>query len=434
MIASSQLYLAAETRVYAVLVLNSTTFRGEAAVVAGILAMAVPGILLFSLPGLFIPYWKDALGATNAQLGWVTTVAVLSSGIFTYVAGVMRGWWGTRMMYVISLLMQVTALSLLLIFPHSLTAVYVWAAIGGISTTFAYSPSLSAVQEWFPLRGGLVTGMINVSFAGWAALASPIIAGALARIGFQATLSVLVGATIAFSIVAILLSTPKQVEFARLEELAAFSRSKNRVELSQSLTVSQAVRSASFWQMWVIWFAAGAATISMLPFSATYATYLNEHGVPVNTAAVITAFAIGNALIRIVIAAIIDRVCPVIIAACAFFGVGAGYLALTIVEAPTVLVVVALVAGIGLGTMFTTAPALLTPIFGIRYFGQIFGLVFAAYGIFGALAGPMVSSYLQESIGFHYAFVYLSALGFLAFAAVLAQGYSRHRIVTSTPE
>lgn len=388
-------------------------------------------MILFALPGLFIPYWKTALPASNAQLGWVTTFAVLASGIFTYVAGVARGRWGTRAMYVISLALQLLALALLLIFPRSLAAVYAWAAIAGTSTTFAYSPSLSAVQEWFPLRGGLVTGLINVSFAGWAALLAPAIASAVVAFGFTGTLYILGAVIVVFSLAAIALSTPRPLEKARIAELAELARANTSGPVRTSATVGQAVRSASFWQVWVIWFAAGAATISMLTFAATYSSYLNEHGAAINSVAVVTAFAAGNGLIRIAISFILDRVGPIVIAALAFFAVGAGYLALIFLQGQAVLTIVALIAGIGLGTMFTTAPSLLTPIFGFKYFGQIFGLVFAGYGIFGALAGPMLGSTLEEYIGFHSVFAYLAALGFLAFVTVLALGRTRARVLTS---
>ncbi|MDD7384819.1 MAG: MFS transporter [Actinomycetaceae bacterium] len=395
------------------------------ALIAAVMASFFPGVFLFCLPALFVSYWKTAIPASDTQLGWVTTLAVLASGFFTYLAGLARSRWGTRMMYVVSLVLMVSSLVIAITFPTSLWAAYVWAFIAGASTTFAYSPSLSAVQEWYPTRLGLTTGLINISFGLSAALASPIVARSLTHFGFTTTNAILITLMTVTMIVSIILSTPRRHEKARVAELSDDGISQ---PVRRSMTTNEALHSSPFWQIWLMWFAGGASAVTMLTFSATYSDYLNGHGVFVNTVAVVTAFAAGNGIIRLINAVIIDRVGPVIIDTIAFGALSLGYLALILTDNGHILTLVAFLGGSALGSIFTTSPSLITPIFGLKHFGQIFGLIFAAYGIFGALAGPLASTRLSSVIGYKPVFAYLAALSTLACLMVLALARTRKKM------
>lgn len=118
---------------------------------------------MFTLPPLFTAWWGAVTKASDASLGWVTTCAVLASGLLTYVAGIVRQQVGTRWMYVVATVLMLVSLAVVLVNPRSLPIAYVWALLSGASSAFTYSPSLTAVQEWFPRRLGLVTGLFCAS-------------------------------------------------------------------------------------------------------------------------------------------------------------------------------------------------------------------------------------------------------------------------------
>ena len=155
--------------------------------------------------------------------------------------------------------LMLVSLAVVLADPRSLPMAYVWALLSGASSAFTYSPSLTAVQEWFPRRVGLVTGLVNASFALPAAVAAPVVAGMLRNWGFTATVFALVVAVAVTQMVVIFLSTPHWLEKKRAEGLA-FAR---REISAPSVTTAQAVRTAAFWQVWAIWFAGGGAAITM---------------------------------------------------------------------------------------------------------------------------------------------------------------------------
>lgn len=226
--------------------------------------------------------------------------------------------------------------------------------------------------------------------------------------------------------VVIFLSTPYWLEKKHAEELAVARR-----EISgPAVTTAQAVRTPAFWQVWAMWLAGGGAAITMMTFAATYSSHLNDIGVQVSAVAAVTAFVSGNGLIRVVNAMLLDHISPTVIGGVTSVTLAFGYMLLGFVASGWALIVVAFLAGVALGTIFTISPVLLTPLFGIKHFGPIFGLAFTAYGIFGAFAGPMFSSYLAQRLGYGLVFIYLALLMFWAFFSVLAVGRSQRRMAT----
>ncbi|MSS45566.1 OFA family MFS transporter [Cutibacterium sp. WCA-380-WT-3A] len=381
---------------------------------------------MFTLPPLFTAWWEAATGASDASLGWVTTCAVLASGLLTYVAGIVRQQLGTRWMYIAATVLMLISLAVVLVNPRSLPTAYVWALLSGASSAFAYSPSLAAVQEWFPRRLGLVTGLVSASFALPAAAAAPAVGAMLRHWGFTVTIVALIVTISVTQVVAIILSTPHWLEKERAAGLTA-----SRTEIAAlSVTTTQAVRTPAFWQVWAIWFAGGGAAVAMMTLVATYSAHLNDVGVPVSAVAAITAFVSGNGLVRVFDAIVLDRIGPTVIGGIASLTLALGYALLGFVTSVWVLISVAFLAGATLGTIFTISPMLLTPLFGIKHFGPIFGLAFTAYGVFGAFAGPMLSSYLAQWLGYGPVFIYLAVLMVWAFISVLAVGRSQRRIAT----
>lgn len=279
---------------------------------------------MFTLPPLFTAWWGAVTKASDASLGWVTTCAVLVSGLLTYVAGIVWQQVGTRWMYVVATVLMLVSLAVVLVNPRSLPIAYVWALLSGASSAFTYSPSLTAVQEWFPRRLGLVTGLVNASFALPAAAAAPIVGGMLRNWGFTATVLTLMVAVALTQMVVIFLSTPYWLEKRHAEELAVARR-----EISgPAVTTAQAARTPAFWQVWAMWFAGGGAAITMMTFAATYSAHLNDIGVHVSAVAAVTAFVSGNGLIRVVNAMLLDHIGPTVIGGVTSVTLAFGYMLL----------------------------------------------------------------------------------------------------------
>ena len=69
-------------------------------------------------------------------------------------------------------------------YASSLWMVYVWAFLVGMASSFIYIPALTTVQRWFPMRRGLVSGIVNLMFGVSAAIMAPIFGYMLETIGY----------------------------------------------------------------------------------------------------------------------------------------------------------------------------------------------------------------------------------------------------------
>ena len=63
--------------------------------------------------------------------------------------------------------------------------------------------------------------------------------------------------------------------------------------------------------------------------------------------------------------------------------------------------------GYSLGTLFAISGPLVSDLFGLKYFGMIFGLIFTSYGFIGGLVGPLLASVVLNTT---HSFVLCSAI------------------------
>ena len=65
--------------------------------------------------------------------------------------------------------------------------------------------------------------------------------------------------------------------------------------------------------------------------------------------------------------------------------------------------------GYSLGTLFAISGPLVSDLFGLKYFGMIFGLIFTSYGFIGGLVGPLAAEKMLLFTGsFTPVFIYLA--------------------------
>ncbi|NYT03042.1 MAG: OFA family MFS transporter, partial [Methanosarcinales archaeon] len=93
----------------------------------------------------------------------------------------------------------------------------------------------------------------------------------------------------------------------------------------------------------------------------------------------------------------------------AFLAAGLAYVALPWAEGLALCALLAAVVGFAFGTLFSVSAPLVADSFGLKHFGAIFGLTFAAYGFVAGPLGPTLSGYLLDVTNddFFLVFLYL---------------------------
>jgi OFA family oxalate/formate antiporter-like MFS transporter len=366
--------------------------KGILAVIGSSMAIFWPGAFIFGFPGVMAPYWMKTFHVGRGAIGNILFFVLAAVGIFMFFVGRWQEKYGIKRMITIGAI--ICGLSVLIIaYASNLYMLYLWAFLMGTSSAFVYLPAVTTVQRWYPMRRGLVSGIVSLLFGLSAAIMSPIFRYMFESMGYVpmnltlAILALLVG-IVAAQFTEAPQTVPSPQTPARKEE------TKPPVKIPESLTVRESLRTSSFWFLWLTWAFQGAAGIAMVTLSTAYGL---SKGLTMESAVVIlTAYNVTNGGSRIIMGFLSDRVGRNLAMSLTFLAAGAAYFLLPYSKTVFVLAFLAAVIGFSFGTLFAVSAPLATDCFGLKHFGAIFGLVFTAYGFVSGILGPSLSGYLLD--------------------------------------
>lgn len=134
---------------------------------------------------------------------------------------------------------------------------------------------------------------------------------------------------------------------------------------------------------------------------------------------VFTGYNITNGVIRIVVGALSDKLGGVRLAIAAYLLAGLGYVLLIVLRGPVELAFAAALVGVGMGTLFTVSGPVVSNLFGLKYFGLIYGLVLTAYGFVGGVLGPALAGFVLDITAGNYPIVFGYLAAFSVASALL---------------
>ncbi|MBQ8663804.1 MAG: MFS transporter [Eubacterium sp.] len=402
----------------------SRNMRAWLAVISCCAGIFWSGSLIFGFPGVMGEYWRETFSVSTAATSKITMFVLLGLACFSFFSGKFHLRFGTRKSFLVGTVLIVASMFVLL-FGKNIYMVYLWAALNGASSMFIYSPGLATVQRWIPHKKGLVTGMVNLVFGISAAIMSPIFKGMLTRFDYKNMLTIVVILIVVVNLLALIfcempefvkLSERQKKDHHELLEKVRIANEKKGVAAGYFYKPKEAIKTVPFWCMCVIWACMGAAGISMVTLSTNYAAYLGiTSGV-----VILTVFNITNGLSRIVAGFLSDKIGGRTVGCIAFVAATIGYFGLNFGTSFVLITVFAACVGYGFGTMFAVSSPILTDIYGIKYFGLIFGLVFMSYGFLGGILGPNLYGVVLQSTGsYHPVFIYLGI--FALISAIMIQ-------------
>lgn len=400
--------------------------RGWRSVVGSSLTIFFTGAMFFGYLGVAGGYWTEHYGSGT---GLIMTFALLALGIGMFCAGKWHMKIGTRRSFLLGVLCEVLAL-LCLIFGKSIYSCYLFGFLTGWNASFIYSPGLATVQNWFPNRRGLVTGIVNLIFGISAAIMAPVMNWMLEHFGYIRMNLILMILIVIFGVIGALLT--EMPERSRMPEAQRAAHQQLLAELAEktaagtskgpgkTYTPGQAMKTPAFWMLWLVWLFMGTAGISMVSLSKSYTVALGLTGV-----AALTCFNITNGVSRIIAGVLSDLIGRRTLGMCSFLLGGIGYALLPLAHTVVPFCILAACIGYAFGTLFAISGPLATDLFGLKYFGMIFGLVFTAYGFIGGICGPVISSAILRRTGSYTpVFIYLAV--FCVLAAVFVM-FAKHR-------
>ncbi len=386
--------------------------RGILAVTGSAAAIFWPGAFIFGYPGVMGPLWQQKFGVGRGAIGNTLFFVLAAVGFFMFFVGRWQEHWGTRKLITLGALL--CGLNTFLIaYADRLWLVYLWAFFNGAASCFIYIPGLTTVQRWFPARRGLVSGIVNLVFGLSAAIMAPLFGTLLQRWGYVSMNLILGWSALIMGLAfAQMTEVPERVEkpFERQAE-----EGPAPVPLPGAVvSVREAIRSGSFWFLWLTWALMGAAGIAMVSLAVPFG--LSRGVGPPSAVIILTAFNLTNGFSRLIMGYLSDKISRTAGMSLTFLSAGCAYLLLPHVNGWGTAALLAAVIGFAFGTLFAVSAPLAVDCFGLRHFGAIFGLVFTAYGFVAGLIGPSLSGYLLDSSGgnFSLVFTYLGCFALIS--------------------
>lgn len=357
----------------------------------------------------------------GAEFGWDRAEISLASTFFTValmlalpVLGSLVDRFGSRRLLLPS--MVIVGL-LLAAIPLTVTALWqlwlIFALIGALGAGANSLPYMRTISAWFDRRRGLALG-ITLAGAGFGyTYVPPIVQWAIDCSGWRSGYFMLATLTL---FVAVPLMYFFFRESPRERATVAAKRSTEQpAEQLAGLTRAEALRTPVFWKLFVVF--------SLLSFSL-YGLLL--HSVPLltdrgmsTTSAALGASTIGITIMiaRVIIGYMVDRFFAPNVAFVAFGLSAAGMAVLALGGVNAAAYAAMILIGLSIGAEIDLMTFLASRYFGLRHFGEIFGILFASL-LIGTSIGPVGFGWSFETTGSYTFVLWLSGV-LIAIATVI---------------
>jgi predicted MFS family arabinose efflux permease len=364
-------------------------------------------INIFAFNVFVIPVTQElglSRGDFSGALAW--------NGIFNALSVLFMGWAldrvGVRRVQLVGVLLFAAAVFMYSRMTASLTLIFLQFALAGFfgaaQTPVGYS---TAVNQWFDRSRGLALGVATAG-VGFGVIVVPGLASYLMQsYGWR-------GAYMGLSLAIIILAFIPNLLFIR-DRPDLITNGRVSTDHLPGQTISEAFHNYRFWVLMI------AFTFAVLAINGTIThvvPMLIDRGTPPPQAVQAIQVA-GLAIIlgRMISGWCLDRIWGPLVALI-FFGSSIAGMGILATGATGGLALAgAMLCGAGIGAEIDIMGYLLSRYFGMRNFGKIYGLVFAAFNL-GTGFGPAISGWTFEYFGKTYVPILMIYMGVLALVCV----------------
>ncbi len=326
---------------------------------------------------------------------------------------------------------------------HLLPLLYAGSALYGVGLGLGYISPVSTLIKWFPDRPGMATGMAIMGFGGGAMIGSPLAQNLMEH--YKSSTSVGVSQTLAtmgaiylvfmmFGVVTVRVPRPDYRPAGWVPKEAG----SQALVTSASVTAHQALKTRQFWLLWAVLCLNVTAGIGVLAQASPMIQETFAGRVTAGAAAGFVGFiSIFNLLGRFLWSSVSDLIGRKRTYAI-FFALGAVLYCLvpTLGRAGSIALFVAAFCLIFTmyGGGFSTIPAYLRDLFGVREVGAIHGRLLTAWSV-AAIIGPTLVTYLREyQLGHGAAKGEVYAETMYIMAGLLVVGFFCNAVVTAVAD
>ncbi|HES3279223.1 L-lactate MFS transporter [Streptococcus pyogenes] len=362
--------------------------------------IATAGILLHLMLGstyAWSVYRNPILQETGwdqAPVAFAFSLAIFCLGLSAAFMGNLVEQYGPRLTGTVSAILYASGnmLTGLAIDRKEIWLLYIgYGVIGGLGLGAGYITPISTIIKWFPDKRGMATGFAIMGFGFASLLTSPIAQWLIETEGLVATFYLL---GLIYLIVMLfasqLIIKPTAAEIAILDK----KRLQNNSYLIEGMTAKEALKTKSFYCLWVILFINITCGLGLISVVAPMAQDLTGMS-PEMSAIVVGAMGIFNGFGRLVWASLSDyigrRVTVILLFLVSII------MTISLIFAHSSLIFMISIATLMTcyGAVFSLIPPYLSDLFGAKELATLHGYILTAWAI-AALTGPMLLSITVE--------------------------------------
>ncbi|HGN5128328.1 TPA: OFA family MFS transporter [Streptococcus pyogenes] len=362
--------------------------------------IATAGILLHLMLGstyAWSVYRNPILQETGwdqAPVAFAFSLAIFCLGLSAAFMGNLVEQYGPRLTGTVSAILYASGnmLTGLAIDRKEIWLLYIgYGVIGGLGLGAGYITPISTIIKWFPDKRGMATGFAIMGFGFASLLTSPIAQWLIETEGLVATFYLL---GLIYLIVMLfasqLIIKPTAAEIAILDK----KRLQNNSYLIEGMTAKEALKTKSFYCLWVILFINITCGLGLISVVAPMAQDLTGMS-PEMSAIVVGAMGIFNGFGRLVWASLSDyigrRVTVILLFLVSII------MTISLIFAHSSLIFMISIATLMTcyGAGFSLIPLYLSDLFGAKELATLHGYILTAWAI-AALTGPMLLSITVE--------------------------------------
>ncbi|HGA4571090.1 TPA: OFA family MFS transporter [Streptococcus pyogenes] len=362
--------------------------------------IATAGILLHLMLGstyAWSVYRNPILQETGwdqAPVAFAFSLAIFCLGLSAAFMGNLVEQYGPRLTGTVSAILYASGnmLTGLAIDRKEIWLLYIgYGVIGGLGLGAGYITTISTIIKWFPDKRGMATGFAIMGFGFASLLTSPIAQWLIETEGLVATFYLL---GLIYLIVMLfasqLIIKPTAAEIAILDK----KRLQNNSYLIEGMTAKEALKTKSFYCLWVILFINITCGLGLISVVAPMAQDLTGMS-PEMSAIVVGAMGIFNGFGRLVWASLSDyigrRVTVILLFLVSII------MTISLIFAHSSLIFMISIATLMTcyGAGFSLIPPYLSDLFGAKELATLHGYILTAWAI-AALTGPMLLSITVE--------------------------------------
>ena len=379
--------------------------------------------MVYTVFGLFLIPISDEFDWSRAAVSFVLFIIAIAGAVSYPIVGRLIDRYGARPVILTGNVLFAAAVASVSLVEASRFQFYFVYALIGISAAIPSSVMFTKViAGWFDARRGLFLGIAGGLGNGVGAALSPLFVFALIssygwRAGFQGLGAAII--LVGFPVLYLLLrDPPRDVSRSAAEHL----------EKTAGLSLAQALKTPTFW---IILAAIALGAGCMTAIFAHVVPMLLDRGIPAGQATTVLAmFSLVTAGWQIGMGYMLDRIPRPWIAAPFYLLALTGLVLLESTSSYPLLLLSAVLMGLGLGTEYGILPYFLSRYFGTRHYGAISG---SMYGVIVLTQGltPFLMDLVFDITGSYDAAIIVICIGLVAGALLITRLLPFHAVLST---